>query len=123
MNYNSGSSSYTFTGVGIGANSMAFTRSYYDSSGTTTTRDVTVGNTGAAVTLAYSDMTGTGAQVLTDQLGSLAFAYYDKDGCNASTTPPCPITPLNVRYVEITLTLTHNGNTYTQRTRVELKNR
>ena len=125
VNYNSGSSSYAFSSMGN--NSMAFTRSYYDSSGAAITRTVTVGNSGAAVTLTYSDMAGTGAQVLTDQISStnsLTFAYYDKDGCNANTTPTlCAITTGNVRYVQITLTLTQNGNPYTQRTRVALKNR
>lgn len=83
---------------------------------TTVTRTVTVGNAGSTVTLAYSDMSGTGAQVLTDQVSSLAFAYFDKDGVSTAST-------VDVRYVQISLTLNQNGNDYTQRTRVELRNR
>lgn len=123
VNYTSGSFSYAFTSMG--ANSMAFTRTFYDSSGNATSNTVTVDtgtvpNTiGTSVRLTYLTP-NIGPMVLTDQLGSLAFAYFDKDGC---TSPACTITTNNVRYVEIALTLMHNGNPYTQRTRVELKNR
>ena len=80
---------------------------------------MTVGNTGSAVTLTYSLPSGVGAQVLTDQLGAtsnLAFSYFKQDGTAATGLT-------DVRFVEISLTLRHNGNDYPQRTRVELKNR
>ena len=114
------------------ANNLVFTRSYCDSSGALTTRNVTVGATSSAVTLAYSDMSGTGAQVLTDDLGSasnLAFAYYQKDGTTTATAAGnanCSTATTCVRYVQISLTLqnTVNGTTqnYVQRTRVDLRN-
>lgn len=117
VNYDSATTSYAFTSsVTAPSNSMIFTRSYYDSSGAVTTRNVIVGNTGSAVTLAYSDMAGTGAQVLTDELGSLAFSYFQQDGVTQATSNA------NVRYVQISLTLTHNNNPYVQRTSIELRN-
>lgn len=110
------------------ANSLAFRRSYTDSAGVVTWRNVTFGSTSSAVTLAYSDMSVTGAQVLTNELGSannLAFAYYLQDGTTAATQAGnvnCLVTNTCVRYVQISLTLIHNGQPYTQRTRVELRN-
>lgn len=102
-----------------GANAMSFTRTYVNTSGVESANTlVTIGNTGAAVTLAYSLPSGVGAQVLTDELGgtgNLAFAYYQADGATPATSNT------DVRYVQISLTLVHNGNNYPQRTRVELK--
>lgn len=119
------SGSYTFSSPVDKFNSnMAFTRSYYDSAVVATTRTVTIGNTGDAVTLTYGDMsTSTGAQVLTDQLGTLTFNYYDETGCGTDTKPtPCTPTTTTVRYVKISLTLAQNGNPYTQETQVALRN-
>lgn len=108
------------TSVAASNNSMAFTRVFYDGSGTATADTlVTIGNTGSAVTLAYSVPSGIGAQVLTDKLGvtgNLVFSYFKQDGTAATAIT-------DVRYVEISLTLSHNGNNYPQRTRVDLKNR
>ena len=108
------------TSVAASNNSMAFTRVFFDSTGTSTADTVvTIGNTGSAVTLAYSVPSGVGAQVLTDELGAtgnLVFSYFKQDGTAATALT-------DVRYVEISLTLIHNGNSYPQRTRVELKNR
>lgn len=132
VNYSGGSYQFdgTYTSGGMGTNSMKFVRSYYDSSipPGVTTRDVTITGTPAdgAVKLEYSDMTstGTGPQVLADDLSSLAFAYFDADGHNATTSPSATVTASNVRFVEITLTLSpQNGQPYVQRTRVELRNR
>lgn len=108
-----------FAFVSMGANSMQFSRDYYDSSGTTSTATVTIGNTGSAVTLNYS--TGGGTQVLTDELGSitnLVFTYLDANG-TALVSP----TATTVYSVRIDLTLRHNNNDYLQRTQVQLKNR
>lgn len=102
-----------------GANAMGFTRTYLDAGGVASADTlVTVGNTGSAVTLAYSLPSGVGAQVLTDELGAsgnLAFSYYQADGATPATSN------CDVRYVQISLTLVHNGNNYPQRTQVELK--
>lgn len=56
--------------------------------------------------------------VLTDRLCSLAFAYYDQAGLPT-------LIPANVRQVEYTLAVKSNatGQTYTQRTRIALRNR
>jgi MSHA biogenesis protein MshO len=117
VNYNAVSKTFGFTNsLSAAPNSPVFTRGYYDSSGVVTSRTVTVGNAGGGtVTIAYSDLSATGAQVLTDEVSSLTFAYYDKNGASTTSTT-------NVRYVEISLALSHNGNAYSQRTRVELKN-
>ncbi len=107
-----------------GANSMAFTRTYFDAAGTESADTlVTIGNTGTAVTLQYSLPVVVEAPVLTDELGgtagtpsgNLAFSYFQADGATAATSNT------DVRSVEISLTLRHNDNDYTQRTRVELK--
>jgi len=121
VNYDSATTSYLFiSSVAAPSNSMTFTRSYYDAAGAVTTRNVTAGNTGSAVTLAYSDIAGNAPQVLTDELGAagnLAFSYFQQDGATPATSN------IDVRYVQINLTLLHNGNTYPQRTLVELRNR
>ena len=87
----------------------------------------TTGSTGSAVTLAYSDAAGNAAQVLTDELGAasnLAFAYYQQNGNTAvpDGNVNCMSVVTCVSYVEISLTLRHNNNDYTQRTRVGLRN-
>lgn len=107
-------SSTGFAFTSMGANSMQFSRVYYDSTGTpSAATTVTVGNTGSAVTLGYS--APAVAAVLTDELLSLTFAYLDKTGTTGATAT-------TVQSVRITLTLLHNGNPYTQETQVELKN-
>lgn len=115
------------------ANSFSFRRSYIDSAGTLTWRTVTIATnascgTGVCVTLAYSDVGGGATQVLTDELGStgnLAFSYYQLDGTTPATfagNTDCLVSNTCVRYVAISLTLRHNNNDYTQRTRVQLRN-
>jgi MSHA biogenesis protein MshO len=108
--------------------SLVFRRSYTDSAGTVTWRTVTIGTSGSTVTLAYSDISG-GARTLTDELGSLTFKYFKKDGTelvppaalngNANCINATPV--LCTSDIEITLTLNHNGNGYTQRTRIGLR--
>jgi len=65
-------------------------------------------------TLAYNTPAGT--HTLTDEVNSLAFAYYQSDGI--------AIAPTNdlVAFVEFELVLIRNGNLYPQRTRVALRN-
>jgi len=79
---------------------------------------VTVAATASTVTLGYSTPTliPAGAPVLTDQLSALSFAYFDQDGVSTASSAA-------VRYVEITLTLSQGAQTYSQRTRVALRDR
>ena len=67
-----------------------------------------------AVTLGYST---TLTPTLTDQLSTLAFAYFEQNGTTSTTSTT------NVRYVEIALTLSLGTQTYVQRTRVALRDR
>ena len=119
----------------MGANSLTFRTCTAFTIKTTTPTDrhcaawrtVTIGTTGSAVTLAYSDVAGNAAQVLTDELGAasnLAFAYYQQNGNTAvpDGNVNCMSVVTCVSYVEISLTLRHNNNDYTQRTRVGLRN-
>jgi prepilin-type N-terminal cleavage/methylation domain-containing protein len=106
---------------------LQFRRSYTDAAGIPTLRTVTIGSTSSTVTLAYSDINAGTPQVLTDELaaaGNLAFTYYRQDGTTTATlaqNSTCTITPTCVGYIEVNLTLTHNGNPYTQRTRIGLR--
>lgn len=112
--------------TGMGANSMEFTRHYYDSSGAAGSATVVrVCNNGAEVRLGYS-ATSTSCSytepILTDELNGsgnagLQFRYFKSDG----VTPATGSTDVGI--IEISLTLSHNGNTYPQVTRVELKNK
>lgn len=79
---------------------------------------VTVGTSGSSVTLAYAAPAPAVSAVLTDELSSLTFLYFDKDGIATASAA-------NVRYVQITLVLTNptNGQSYSQRTRVALRDR
>jgi prepilin-type N-terminal cleavage/methylation domain-containing protein len=77
---------------------------------------VTLSQGSGIVTLAYS--TPALAATLTDELGALAFAYYDRNGAPTAD-------PAQIRYVEIDLSLVNpkNAKTYRQRTRVALRDR
>jgi MSHA biogenesis protein MshO len=76
---------------------------------------VTLTGTLPLLTLAYSSPAGI--YTLTDEVGSLAFAYYQADGSTAATGSA------DVAFIEFDLVLTRNGNSYPQRTRVALRNR
>jgi MSHA biogenesis protein MshO len=86
---------------------LAFTRS----DGTV----VTLTGTPPLLTLAYDVPAGT--HTLTDEVGSMTFAYYQADGSTTATGSA------DVAFVEFDLVLTRNGNSYPQRTRVALRNR
>jgi prepilin-type N-terminal cleavage/methylation domain-containing protein len=123
------------------ANSLVFrVCATYDYTPTYTTcsayRTITIGTTSTpsascvtapCVTLAYDDVSGAGAQVLTDELGAttnLVFAYYQSDGTTPATlagNTNCKSATTCVSYIELSLTLTHNNNPYTQRTRIGLR--
>ena len=101
-----------------------FRRSYTDTGGNDTWRTDTINATGSTVTLAYSDINSGAAQVLTDELSSLSFSYLQEDGATTATlagNTNCLVTNTCVSSVEITLTLSHNGNPYTQHTSIGIR--
>ena len=103
---------------------LQFRRSYSDTAGNVAWRTVTINATGSTVTLAYSDINSGAAQVLTDELSSLNFAYLQQDGTTTATLADntnCSATDTCVSSVVITLTLSHNGNPYTQRTSIGIR--
>jgi len=76
---------------------------------------VTLSGAPPVLTLAYTTPGGT--QTLTDEVASLAFAYYQADGSTAATGTA------DVAFIGFDLVLNRNGNSYPQRTRVALRNR
>ena len=132
VKYDGSTNNYLFTNRSTSA--PAFTRDYVtcnDSScSTTTTSTLTVtvatidssssSTTGCknanCITLTYSTPTISPAPILIDQVSSLAFAYYQANGTTLATSNS------NVTAVEISLSLTQDGQPYNQRTRVELRN-
>lgn len=111
-----------FAFTGMAANSVAFTRTYFDSTGAEGSNIVVrICANGTNLTLSYNS-TATicpDAQgiLLTDDLSALTLSYFDQAGNPITTLPDSN----NVRSVGIGLTLTHNGLSYTQQTRAELK--
>ncbi len=67
------------------------------------------------VTIQYSSPAVTA--VLTDQVDSLQFAYYQEDGVTPAASGA------DVRFVEINLTLAQGSALYSQRTRVAMRNK
>lgn len=117
--------SFNFTTMG--ASAATFTRTYYNSDGSVlATNVVRICAIAPNLRLSYGDATlcsgvdsNANGILLTDDLSALAFKYYDKTGTEITTALPDPV---NVRAVEISLTLTPSGSPpYTQTTRVELK--
>lgn len=101
--------------VSRSASALSFRRLDPDGS---TVRTVSIdGTTPGVVTLGY-DSPAVTPQVLTDQVGAFALAYYQADGTTLSATDA------DLAFVEISLTLNDaNGNAFAQRTRVGLRNR
>ena len=106
-----GMSGGSIAGVNTSSTGITFTRLDYASG--TTSRTVAIAQGGGLLTLNYTPPAVTAT--LTDQLSSLVFAYYDQNG--GATTVPA-----NVRYVEYTITLTANGQSYAETTRVAIRN-
>lgn len=111
----------------LSASALTFSR--VDYAGATTSRTVTIdqsapgsGQCNGTVRLSYNTPAMTPVAgylpVLTDNLCSLAFAYYDQSGLST-------LVAANVRQVEYTLSVksTATGQTYSQRTRIALRNR
>ena len=67
------------------------------------------------LTLAYAIPAGT--WTLTDEVSSMNFAYFQKDGSSAATSSA------DVAFIELNLELFQAGKSYPQRTRVALRNR
>ncbi len=75
---------------------------------------VTLTSNPPLLTLAYAVPAGT--HTLTDEVSSASFAYYQLDAFSAATSIA------DVAFIEFDLVLSHNGNTYPQRTRIALRN-
>jgi MSHA biogenesis protein MshO len=104
-----------YNGAGYDISSMTGTSlTFTKNDGSSTT--VTINFSGSAVTLGYSSPALSAT--LTDEVSSLAFAYYDSS--NAATA-----SATNVAFIEYTLTLQNSvtGGSYSQRTRVALRER
>ncbi len=102
--------SFSFVGT-LGADTVSFYRPFRDGGGALLRCDtVSIARSGSTVTLGYSGYPGTGAQVLVDEVTAFSLTYIG--GATAST----------VRRIQISLSIRHDGKTYTQETQVELKN-
>jgi len=82
----------------------------------TDTETVTIDTSAPLLRLAYLSINTGTAYTLTDELTSITFRYWQRDG----------VTPANnnadVAIIEFELVLTHAGNNYSQRSRVALRN-
>lgn len=77
---------------------------------------VTISDTAPTLSLAYDTVASEANFPLTDELTSVTFNYYQADGVTQATGID------NVAYIEFELIL-NNGNSYSQRSRVALRNR
>jgi len=96
------------TPVNVPGNSIAFIKS----DGV----QVSVSGTAPTLSLAYNTLAGNANFPLTDELTSVTFNYYQADGVTQATGIG------DVAYIEFELIL-NNGNSYSQRSRVALRNR
>jgi prepilin-type N-terminal cleavage/methylation domain-containing protein len=90
----------------LNASSLSFTKSDGET--------VTIDQSGSLVRLAYGSVAG--APTLIDEVSGLTISYWRTDG----TTPAIDNT--DVAFIEFEFVVTHNGNTYPQRSRVSLRN-
>lgn len=76
--------------------------------------DVSISFTGSAVSMSYTTPALSG--ILTDEVSTMSFAYFDAAGVST-------VNPADVAFVEFTLTLQNpvSGGSFTQRTRVALR--
>lgn len=75
---------------------------------------VTVSAAAPLVTLSYASIAGT--PVLSDEVSSLNFSYFQADGSLPANDNS------DVAFIEFELVLAHAGNNYAQRSRVALRN-
>lgn len=78
------------------------------------TNTISISYSGSSVSMSYTSPALTGT--LTDEVSGLSFAYFDATGASTASTT-------NVAFVEFTLTLQNpiSGGSFTQRTRVALR--
>lgn len=76
---------------------------------------VTISDTAPTLSLAYWALASSANFTLSDELTRVTFNYYQADGTQATGTG-------NVAYIEFELIL-NNGTSYSQRSRVALRNR
>lgn len=133
MSYCSSSCSVTgfqFTSGTMSTTQPSFTKVDYmvSSTGavTSNTYTVAIAASGSNVNITYTNQSNnaTTTAVLTDQLSSTAnslqFAYFDQAGCDQAGV--WTLSTSTVRYVEIRLILSANGQDYAERTCVALRN-
>jgi MSHA biogenesis protein MshO len=77
---------------------------------------VTISDTAPTLSLAYDTLASGANFTLSDEVTSISFNYFQNDGVTQATGIN------NVAYIEFELIL-NNGNSYSQRTRVALRNR
>lgn len=111
-----------FDFTSMASNSVVFTRTYFPDIGSESSNTVVrICTDSGNLTLSYNSPATScpdaQGKVLTNDLSTLTLSYFDQAGNSITTLPD----KINVRSVNITLTLTHNGLPYTQQTRVELK--
>lgn len=75
------------------------------------------------VRMTYSATPAVSNITLTDQVSAFTFTYYCQDGVLEGTGTCNPMTNANIGFVDINLTLTQDGGSYQQRTRVALRNK
>ncbi len=80
----------------------------------TDSEQVTVSAAAPLLTLAYASIAGT--PVLSDDVSTLSFSYFQADGSLPANDNS------DVAFIEFELVLTHGGNNYAQRSRVALRN-
>lgn len=91
----------------VTSNSLQFTKT----DGTV----VSVALAGSRITLDYDTLAG-GPYTLCDEVTAFTLNYYTGDGATATADPAL------VAYVDIALTVTHDGRSYARQTRVALRN-
>lgn len=95
------------TPVNVSGDSISFTKTDGDT--------VTVSAAAPTLNLSYAALNGDTPYVLTDQLTGITFSYYQNDGSSAATNTG------DVAYIEFEIVL-NNGSSYSQRSRVALRN-
>ena len=80
----------------------------------TDSEQVTISTSAPIVTLSYAGIAGT--PILSDEVSSLNFSYFQADGSLLANDNS------DVAFIDFELILTHAGNNYAQRARVALRN-
>ncbi len=83
----------------------------------TDTETVTIDTSASLLRMGYASVNTGTPYILSDELASLTFRYWQADGVSAATGNA------DVAIIEFELVLSHAGNSYAQRSRVALRNR